>query len=89
MLTAYPIGMTLYKPERCCNGYTLICSSQERRAFEVTPEKEIVWEHVGNASRSYRYPYDFCPPAAALGRPKEIPVTPPTELRIAPDAPLE
>ncbi|MEN6665068.1 MAG: hypothetical protein ABFD85_13845 [Phycisphaerae bacterium] len=24
MLTVYPIGTTLYKPDRCCNGYTIL-----------------------------------------------------------------
>jgi len=75
--------------QRLPNGNTLICESNGRRVFEVTPECETVWEHVEATPRSYRYPYDFCPQAAALGEPKVSPVTPPEELRIPPDTPLE
>ncbi len=31
--------------ERLTNGNTLICSGEKARVFEVTPEKEIVWEY--------------------------------------------
>jgi len=70
------------------NGNTLICESAGRRVFEVTPKCETVWEYVGCGSRSYRYAYDHCPQTAELGYPNEIPVTPPAELRIPPDAAL-
>lgn len=73
--------------QRLGNGNTLICEAAGRRVFEVTPECEIVWEHVAGGNRSYRYPYDYCPQAAALDRPKERPVTPPKEFRIEPDEP--
>ena len=75
--------------QRLHNGNTLICESAARRVFEVTPEKETVWEFVGCGPRSYRYPYDYCPQTAGLGRPGEVSVTPPAELRIAPDGPLD
>ena len=75
--------------QRLANGNTLICESAGRRVFEVTPDKETVWEHVGRSPRSYRYPYDHCPQTAALGRPTEVSVTPPQELRIPPDEPLD
>lgn len=75
--------------QRLGNGNTLICESAGRRVFEVTVEGEIVWEYVEGSSRSYRYPYDYCPQAAALGRPREVAVTPPKEFRIPPDGPLE
>jgi len=75
--------------QRLANGNTLICESSGRRVFEVTPDKEIVWEHVAGSSRAYRYAYDHCPQTAALGKPREVSVTPPTELRIPPDAPLD
>jgi len=75
--------------QRLANGNTLICESSGGRVFEVTPDGETVWEHVGSTPRSYRYAYDHCPQTAALGRPKEVSVTPPAELRIGPDEPLD
>ena len=75
--------------QRLPNGNTLICESMAGRVFEVTPECETVWEYIGCGPRSYRYAYDYCPQTAALGRPKEVSVTPPKELRIPPDAPLD
>lgn len=72
--------------QRLANGNTLICESAGDRVFEVTPDGETVWEHVHGTPRSYRYPYDHCPQTAALGRPKEVSVTPPKEFRIEADA---
>jgi len=74
--------------QRLANGNTLVCESAASRIFEVTPECETVWEHVARTPRSYRYPYDWCPQTDALGRPREVSVTPPAELRIEPDRPL-
>ena len=74
--------------QRLRNGNTLICESAGKRVFEVTVEGETVWEYVEGSARSYRYPYDHCPQTAALGRPREVSVTPPKEFRIAPDEPL-
>ena len=75
--------------QRLPNGNTLICESNGKRVFEVTPECETVWEYVEGTPRSYRYPYGFCPQTAALGEPTVSPVTPPRDLRIPPDTPLE
>lgn len=75
--------------QRLRNGNTLICESAAKRVFEVTVGGEIVWEYVGGSPRSYRYSYDHCPQTEALGRPREIPVTPPSELRIPPDETLD
>jgi len=77
--------------QRLANGNTLICEQAGRRIFEVTPEKETVWEYVEQvaACRSYRYADDHCPQTAALGRPKEVAVTPPKEFRVPPDQPLD
>ena len=91
---AYDVWLNMHAPytssaQRLANGNTLICASREQRVFEVTPEKQIVWEHVHPSSRSYRYPYDYCPQTASLGRPKEVSVTAPKEMRVEPDAPLE
>ncbi|MFH1730829.1 MAG: hypothetical protein ABIF82_04155 [Planctomycetota bacterium] len=47
MRPVYPVGTTLYKPEKCWNACTIV------------------------------------------GRPKEVSVTPPAELGIPPDGPLE
>ncbi|HUS46487.1 MAG TPA: arylsulfotransferase family protein [Phycisphaerae bacterium] len=73
--------------QRLGNGNTFVCESVTGRLFEVTPGGQTVWEHVAPTPRSYRYPYDHCPQAASLGRPRELPVTPPKELRIPPDEP--
>ena len=75
--------------QRLPNGNTLICESAAKRVFEVTPECETVWEFVGCGPRSYRYAYDYCPQTAALGMPAQVSVTPPEDLRIPPDTPLE
>jgi hypothetical protein len=74
--------------QRLSNGNTLILESLCRRLFEVTPEKEIVWEYIltDAAQRVYRYPYDYCEELAALPRPVEKRVVPPAALRIAPEA---
>ena len=74
--------------QRLANGNTLICESSGKRAFEVTVDGETVWEYVEGSPRAYRYPYDFCPQTAALGRPQEVSVTPPKEIRIPPDRPF-
>ena len=73
--------------QRLPNGNTLILESLCRRLFEVTPEKDIVWEHIltDPAQRVYRYPYDYCVELESLGSQKERSVTPPLELRIEPD----
>ena len=59
--------------QRLPNGNTLILEAAHGRLFEVTPECEIVWEHVfgrgPRAQRAYRYAYDHCPQTAALPRP--------------------
>ena len=75
--------------QRLLNGNTLICEAAANRVFEVTPERETVWEFVGCGPRSYRYPYDHCPQTTALGIPAQASVTPPDELRIPPDTPLD
>ncbi|HUS47642.1 MAG TPA: arylsulfotransferase family protein [Phycisphaerae bacterium] len=75
--------------QRLGNGNTLICESTSGRVFEVTADGLTVWEHVAKTPRSYRYPYDYCPQTAALHRPAERPVTPPKELRIPPDGPID
>ena len=65
--------------QRLRNGNTLITEAWHGRIFEVTQEKETVWEYVvpkGRANRSYRYPYDHCPQAQALGHPDGVPVVP-------------
>lgn len=61
-------------------GNTLITEGCFCRLFEVTPEKEIVWEyrapfdHLSRSPyiyRAYRYPYDYVP---QLEKPVETPV---------------
>jgi len=72
--------------QRLANGNTLILESLFRRLFEVTPEKEIVWEYImtDNAQRVYRYAYDYCDALKALERQREVAVEPPAEFRIEP-----
>lgn len=69
--------------QRLPNGNTLITEGTTGRVFEVTPDKEIVWEYLAPPSagprpspaiyRAYRIPYDWLPQVA---RPKEVPVAP-------------
>ena len=69
------------------NGNTLITESKCGRVFEVTPDCEIVWEHISpynltedkgvffsDVFRAYRYPYDWVP---QLDAPVERAVVPP------------
>ena len=65
--------------QRLRNGNTLITEAWHGRIFEVTPEKETVWEYVapqGRANRAYRYPYDYCPQTLDMGVPDEVAVIP-------------
>lgn len=65
--------------QRLANGNTLICESNTGRFFEVTVEKEIVWEYVDTQCGAWieRYSYDWCPQLAKLSRSEETPVIPP------------
>ena len=49
--------------ERLANGNTYISEDKRGRAFEVTPEGEIVWEYRSDheTNRSARYPFGYCP----------------------------
>jgi hypothetical protein len=56
--------------QRLPNGNTLITSGLERHLFEVTPDKNIVWEYVYEPEnsdyanwvyRSYRIPPEWLP----------------------------
>jgi hypothetical protein len=84
--------------QRLPNGNTMINEGSHGRIFEVTAEKEIVWEYVNPFAakepdprgvtsriyRAYRVPYDWVP---QLDRPRERRVVPPPngEFRIAPE----
>lgn len=64
--------------QRLPNGNTLICEGCFMRMFEVTPDKEVVWEFIAPFKgmremvyRAYRYPYDYVP---QLEKPVETPV---------------
>ena len=69
--------------QRLPNGNTLITEGAGSRVFEVTPDKEIVWEYMSATDtgapsavyRAYRVPYDWIP---QLSRPAEQAVTPPS-----------
>lgn len=68
--------------QRLPNGNTLITQGAGGRLFEVTTDRQIVWEYmyplfVGGRNavyRAYRLPYTWIP---QLPRPAEKPVTPP------------
>ena len=71
--------------QRLPNGNTLITEGADGRIFELTPEKEIVWEYISpyfdddpvnrhSLYRAYRVPYDWVP---QLEKPTERPVVPP------------
>ena len=71
--------------QRLPNGNTLINETVGQRIFEVTAEGEVVWEYVhikGISTRSYRYSYDYCPQTKTLGKPREMPVIPPSDMQI-------
>ena len=65
--------------QRLPNGNTMITEGSFARIFEVTPDKEVVWEyrapfdHVGHPMvyRAYRYPYEYVP---QLEKPTEVAV---------------
>ncbi|MCB0318794.1 MAG: aryl-sulfate sulfotransferase [Bdellovibrionales bacterium] len=64
----YDVGGDLYSQaagsmQRLPNGNTLISEDVGGRVFEVTPDKEIVWQYTGNEFRScraQRYPQNAC-----------------------------
>ncbi len=80
--------------QRLPNGNTLITESRTGRVFEVTAEKEIVWEYIrpneGDGVcpvfRAYRIPYDWIPQLRK--KPIERAVVPPdsSKLKIKPAA---
>ena len=46
LVWAYRNPMVHHDFERLPNGNTLICEGAPGRLFEVTPDKEIVWEYI-------------------------------------------
>jgi hypothetical protein len=60
-------------------GNVFVTSSHGGRAFEITPDGEIVWQWVPpyRPMRLERIPYDHCPQLTNLGRPRE------TEIRFS------
>lgn len=64
----YDVGNELYSRSRSAvqrlpNGNTFVSSDKRGRAFEITPEKEIVWQYgLGDEmGRAGRYSFDHCP----------------------------
>lgn len=62
--------------QRLPNGNTLITEGCYCRVFEVTREKEVVWEYVAPFDpkglylyRAYRYPYEYVP---QIEKPQEV-----------------
>ena len=71
--------------QRLPNGNTLINEGMDGRIFELTAEKEIVWEYISpyfndadvrthRIYRAHRIPYDWIP---QVEQPDELPVIPP------------
>lgn len=54
--------------QRLPNGNTLISEDRSGRVFEVTPEKEIVWEYQANLLivRAHKYSPEYCDQFASL-----------------------
>jgi len=54
--------------QRLPNGNTLISEDNTGRVFEVTADKDIVWEYKGEleTSRAGRYDYGYCPQCVAF-----------------------
>jgi len=44
MRTVYPIGTTIYKPDRCCNGYTIIWHGREVKLLDMNGRTVNQWE---------------------------------------------
>jgi hypothetical protein len=69
--------------QRLPNGNTLICEGAKGRIFEVTPDKEIVWEYINripslvnnDVFKAIRYPPDY-PGLAGLFHPPNKPKIP-------------
>jgi len=77
-------GAAMGFEQRLPNGNTFIVEATTGRIFEVTSEKETVWEYIiypiyspPMLQRPRRYAYDHCPQLKALGKPEELSVTPP------------
>ena len=73
---------TMGSQKRLPNGNTYIAEDNKGRLFQVTPERDIVWEYVnrGGTTRPSVVPYDYTPQLRALPRPEELAVTPPNNL---------
>jgi hypothetical protein len=58
------------------SGNVLVTSSRGGRVFELTGDRQVVWQWSPPylPMRVSRYPYDFCPQFASLGPPSERPV---------------
>ena len=41
--TVYPVGTTLYKPDRCCNGYTILWRGQKVKLIDMNGRPVNEW----------------------------------------------
>ena len=78
--------------QRLPNGNYLVTESLTGRIFELTPDKETVWEYIAPKDarmmyRAFRIPYDHCPQTRRLPKPSEEPVIPGKTYRLM--APLD
>ena len=73
---------TMGSQKRLPNGNTYIAEDNKGRLFQVTPQRDIVWEYVnrGGTTRPSVVPYDYTPQLRAMPRPDELAVTPPNNL---------
>ncbi len=43
MRTVYPVGTTLYKPDKCCNGYTILWRGQKVKLIDMNGQPVNEW----------------------------------------------
>ena len=71
--------------QRLPNGNTMVTEGSDGRIFELTEDKQIVWEYMSpfhgteepisrRIFRAYRLPYEWVP---QLDRPQQVQVVPP------------
>lgn len=43
MKTVYPVGTTLYKPDKCCNGYTILWGGRKVKLIDMNGRTVNEW----------------------------------------------
>ena len=55
MRTIYPVGTTLYKPDKCSNGYTLLWRGSETRLIDMNGRTVNEWTAVTGEDGAGRF----------------------------------